>query len=167
MKFELTLYMVIVFLVPGFIATGSIGLWSGRVHALIEHSLTAPDAANGIALLVLAFGIGAVIDALRSLFVEKLLDVGSTKLSADYLKKLSKDNIEVFQFLVERSHEYYRLNANTALAATVFAVSYAIRQGCNATLLLLLTLTALFWVNARKSRKETILIMKAFAEGAK
>src|SRR6266478_488124 len=99
MKFELTLYVVLVFLVPGFIGTSTIGLWNGRVMTLIAHAVDAPTAGSGVLLLGLTFAIGALVDSLRSLFAERLLDIRmSDKLNSKYVKKLSKDNIEIFRF---------------------------------------------------------------------
>jgi ABC-type multidrug transport system fused ATPase/permease subunit len=164
MKFELTLYVVLVFLVPGLIAASTIAIWSSPVHALILRNLATPDAGGAVALLVLAFAVGSLIDALRSLFVQRLLDVGATvKLQSNYLQKLNKDNLEVFRFLLERTQVYYRLNANTAVAATAFTISYAIRYSFNPILLLLVGFTTLFWLSARKSRRETIVITNQFA----
>jgi hypothetical protein len=75
MKFELTLYVVLVFLVPGLIGAGTIAIWSSPMRDLFKANLSAPAAGTGVMLLVLAFAVGSLIDALRSLFVERFLDL--------------------------------------------------------------------------------------------
>src|SRR5258708_2963201 len=116
MKFELTLYVVLVFLVPGVVVTGALALCTGYGELLINRSLEDTTATTGVLLLVLAFGIGALVDALRALMVDRLFnsDDERLKVPAKYIQLLRSDNLEVFRFLVERTQEYYRLNANTA-----------------------------------------------------
>jgi hypothetical protein len=164
MKFELTLYVVLVFLVPGFVGTSSIGLWNGSVLTLLKNTVQAPTTGNAVLLLGLTFAIGALVDSLRSLFVDPLLDKRiSEKLNSQWVKKLCKDNIEIFRFLTERTQEYYRLNANTAVVSTAFTVSYVIRYPFGAVSVILISLTVLFWLTARKSRRDTIIVTNLFA----
>jgi hypothetical protein len=168
MKFELTLYIVLVFLVPGIIVAGAIDLCTEDGGRLFLRSFEDPNATSGLALLIVAFGIGALVDALRALLLDRCFDSDdpNLKVPAKYLMLLDKDNLDVFRFLVERTQEYYRLNANTAFAASVFAVSYLVKRGCDPIFAFVFAVMVAFWFAARKSRHETAWAMQQFVKGA-
>jgi hypothetical protein len=141
MKFELTLYAVLVFLVPGSVTVGTLRFWSHAVDMLVANLLTSPTAVAAAVVVAGAFGVGAIIDSLRTLAVDPLVNALVKMLeekekkrknvasevnkdqARNYLAKLNKDNLPVFEFVLQRTFEYYRFNANTTLALVLLSVS--------------------------------------------
>jgi len=124
MKFELTLYTVLVFLVPGSLSVGVLRFWSHAVDELAAGLLSSPTAVNAALVTAAAFGLGAMVDSLRTLAIDPLVSwLGKTGTPPNYLAKLTSVNLPVFEFVLRRTHEYYRFNANTAFALLLLSVS--------------------------------------------
>lgn len=154
MNFELTLYVVLVFLVPGAIALGVIALWYPPAANLLSQLVTGPTAGSGLLVLSASFGLGALVDAVRTVLLSPLAEsLAEPKTPERYLAKLNKDTVAVFAFLMERTLEYYRLNANCTVALAVLTLSYVLTGGRNYTATVALAcLLALLFVGSVQAK---------------
>jgi len=124
MKVELTLRMLLAFVVPGSIVAGSASLSDVGFAWL---SIDAEEAISAVEITIAVAGIfvvGTLVDSVRLVtvqflvrFVVALLNIPG--IPDGYIKKIAPDNIDVFTLITDRTFEYYRLNAN---AATAFAI---------------------------------------------
>lgn len=160
MSFELSLYIVLVFFVPGAVVLGALGLLNADTHAFIKTVIAQPSAGPGVLALGLSMGCGAVIDALRAVIIDGLID-RLTKASppADYIALLDKKRLPLFKYLHERTQEYYRFNANTTLALTLLIAAYLRVYAADLIALgLFILLLLLFWA-AVLNRKATFWVL--------
>ena len=125
MKFDLSVATVLVFFVPGAIflfgAPVSLG---DAVDALRQPSIWGTTSST-LGTFSAVFVLGAFMDSIRTQFVQPLIkwwaeggDKG-VKLKENHLRSLGPAQLELYEMVARRSHEYYRLNANilTALLA--------------------------------------------------
>ncbi len=129
MKFELSLYFILVFLVPGCIALLAGTVWSSQIANLTTTLMTAPSNSAGALVLALAFAGGAVVDSLRTVLIDWLAGIfAKHKLPNDYLKKLNKRTLAGYELILQRTYEYYRFNANAFLSTFALLLSLTIRS---------------------------------------
>ena len=149
MKFELTLYTILVFVVPGALALAAFAFLIPALASAFLAALSAPSASLGILLLSLSFAIGALVDSVRTILLDSLaLKLCKYPIPADYLSEVTKDNIGVFQLVLERTQEYYRFNANSTLALLFAEVSFVLARGLDWVLLPASALLLLLFVSA-------------------
>ena len=123
MSFKITLGIVLSFFVPGLLVFGAGIMVSSDFAEILNKFFTAPTATLGTIFGLIIFVIGAMTDSMRAVvvdpfincYLEKFAD-DKFKLSKDYIKAIDKDNLEVFNVLVEHTQTYYRLSANGSLA---------------------------------------------------
>jgi hypothetical protein len=200
-KLDLTLYIVLVFFVPGAAVVAALALSNAVILGELLRLYRDPNPVLSLALLSAVFGLGAIADSARAIIVDPLFDSrGPTSERPDqfsqlhgkvsenecanaagqlereepgraptsttnYVRKLTKENLEVLRYLVDHSFEYYRFNANCALAFTLLAVVHLLTRGSDLVFLLISAIALIFCVGARKSHKENSWIMKQFVEG--
>lgn len=173
MKLDLTFYVVLVFFVPGVALVGALALGSSEFSLELLHFYHDPQPLLGMVLLACIFGLGAIVDSARSLIVDPALSVSDTVAELDeedntsYVRMVTSENLEVLSYLLERSFEYYRFNANSALSFSIILVTCLVRRGSDSVFAAAFILTAMFWLAAKKSRRDSAWILNEFVQGAK
>lgn len=175
MKLDLTVYIVLVFFVPGSAVAGAVALSCPTVAKELTAQYLRPNALVAIGLLSLIFALGALADSARSLFVDKIfrpIKISQPKWwddddSKSYVRDLTSENLPVLSYLVEHSFEYYRFNANSALAFTILLFTYLITRGSDGMFGILLAVTAMLWFAARKTYNDNTWVISEFTKGAK
>src|SRR5437899_12018809 len=113
MKFDLTLTTILVFLVPGTLVFFGIPGDLGELQSFRTFQKV-PSSTELIGTLAMSFFIGALVDSLRVVTVQPLV-VRILKLfqheppSLDYFKHVTPARLSVFELVVEKAFEYYRL----------------------------------------------------------
>jgi hypothetical protein len=160
MSFELSLYIVLVFFVPGVVVLGAVGLLNADTHAFLKSAMAQPSAGLGVLALALSMGCGALIDALRAVIIDGLIDrVIKASPPANYIALLDKERFPLFQYLHERTQEYYRFNANTTLALTFLIAAYLRVYAADRMALGLFILLLLLFRAAVNNRKATFWVL--------
>lgn|GEM_PF-4707544 len=134
MTFQLTIETLLVFGAPGLLALAAAMIANNTVEAKVSSFFATPNAALGIAILVIIFLLGALVDTVRAALLDPFLDLwfsyrdkkrqkawigfdkkppGIVEFRGDYLSWLTDKNLPVFSFIMERTHAYYRLSART------------------------------------------------------
>jgi len=163
---ELTLYVILAFLVPGVIAGCSLALFGGEPRKLLLELLRNPSAGRGVLFVAASLAFGVILDSLRTVVVDPLARTfGKRALPSDYLSKITKDNLPVFQLFLDRTLEYYRLNANLTFAVAAAAMAYFLKGGGYLVSLgLWLMVLLLFWRSV-VARDEMAWTMEQLAKG--
>jgi hypothetical protein len=125
---QVTPELLMLLVIPGFLGLLAVGnIYPYLSITMFLQSLSIPGL---IILATLSFIIGAIIDIIAIsiltrlyLNIGKLLKQHSRFLLPNYVSVLSKDNIEVFRFLVDKTYLYERLCKNTFLAALILIIS--------------------------------------------
>lgn len=125
MNFELSLYSVLVFVVPGCMIECGVALLTPGGTTRLLHAFEQPTANDGLLFLSMAFVLGALTDSFRTLAIDPLLRRLTRVRFPDYLHKLTARSLPVYEFIFQRTHEYYRFNSNVAVGAFVLGVSGA------------------------------------------
>jgi len=188
MTFQLTLETLLVFGAPGLLALVAGTLANNTVKTTVSGFFTTPNAALGIAIFVIVFLLGALVDTLRAALLDPALDwwfryrdkkrrkvwLGPEKqppdiieLRSDYLSWLTDKNLPVFNFIIERTHAYYRLSANTLVVSLAIAALLA-REIAGGTPLM--GLTALLIIGGLlhasvKARRDSFWAVTQFSNG--
>ncbi|MEQ6166933.1 hypothetical protein AAOE16_07055 [Ekhidna sp. MALMAid0563] len=167
MKFEINVYIILVFLVPGTILLSAIGYLA--IDQATLESILQGLVENGfdsvLILLTIILTTGTIVDSVRTVIVDSVLKrISNSKLPKDYLSKLDKDNLEVFKLLTDQSQVYYRLNSNTFVSIFIADILLAIK--CFAVPiwinLTLLILTIVFAIATLGSKEVVNYVMNQF-----
>ena|SRR5438046_1880433 len=143
--------------------------WSHAVDNLVANLLTSASVVVAVVVVAGAFGLGAMVDSLRTLAVDPLVDALVKKLEnkgkpnsvskgepPNFLKKLNKDNLPVFEFVLQRTFEYYRFNANLTLSLVLLTVSYVVAGRFGISFIASLIAALLFLWVAVQQRKVSL-----------
>jgi len=162
MNFELSLTIVLVFLVPGSVVLLALVLASPYASILVTSILNQPSTPSVILLLAACFLLGAILDSLRT----ALLDRGITWLvgppPSGLLRHVTAENLPVFTMLLERTQGYYRLNSNLLLGLLILFGIELLIIGFNWVTLILIVLIAAIAVRSVRARRETFSAMRQF-----
>ncbi|MGO9454343.1 MAG: hypothetical protein ACLQDV_25340 [Candidatus Binataceae bacterium] len=164
MTFALSLSVVLSFLVPGVLVVVALAQLNATIRNLLSTLLAKPDSSTILIFLGLAFVAGSVVDQLRPLLDSLLKKISPRMIELNYLQGLTNDRLEVFKTLVENTHAYYRLNANTALALALLNIIIYRRSGLSGPLWALILLTLLIVFRAFRARQESAWAMNQFAD---
>lgn len=188
MTFQLTLETLLVFGAPGLLALAAAMIASNTVNTTVSGFFATPSAALGIAIFVIVFLLGALVDTARAALFDPVLDwwfrfrdekkrktwlgpekqpPGIVELRGDYLSWLTDKNLPVFNFIMERTHAYYRLSANTLVVSMAIAALLT-RQIADGSPIIwlsaILTLGGLLRASA-KARRESFWAVTQFSIG--
>ena len=167
MKFDLTLTTILVFLVPGTLVFFGMPADLGRELQSLRTFQKLPTATEMIGAFAISFFIGALVDSLRVISVQPIV-VRILKLlkhqspSWAYFKHVTPVRLSVFEVVVEKSFEYYRLNANLCLAFLLTALMHVIAWKLDLRFLFFLGGFAIWLVIAVLSKRDTDKILTAF-----
>ncbi|MDE0401525.1 MAG: hypothetical protein OXL96_27335 [Candidatus Poribacteria bacterium] len=135
MRFNMTFAAVLVFFVPGFLVLTGTCLIFPEMRTSIVSIVKNHETAGTLLITAICFVSGVLIESLRLVTIEPLVSYivekwkkrkGLAIRSSDYVSKLTVDNLEVFTLLVDRTYEYYRLNANVTIVFSIFFLCYII-----------------------------------------
>ena len=188
MSFQITVTILLAFFVPGVISLGGVRALSPTLNAFVNTFMAAPSTQGGMTLLAASFVLGVLVDTLRvglmDRWIEKRLAPSldrwerredKTKFPAaelssapSYLRSLTSSNLPVFLTLIEKTHDYYRLAANTfvslAVVSTVQATSYGLSSPLATTKLVgLVMLAAGVLLAAVRNHQSSKWAMREFA----
>ena len=186
MSFILSLVIILGFIVPGLWVVLAGAVLSRETECFLRQLLVDPSLARATLLLASAFVLGAMIDSARVVVLDGPIDISRNwyfflrnfvagrfrflrltqitppVIPRDYLVHLTEKSLPVFQFLIERTQEYYRFNANSFLGIICLIVAKSV-QGQSEGLPLLYCLAALFYFAAFKNRGSTLYAMQQFS----
>ncbi|MDE0553980.1 MAG: hypothetical protein OXI24_07190 [Candidatus Poribacteria bacterium] len=136
MPFNAKLTTILVFFVPGIIVVTGIVLIFPEIRDSITPSFKEPKTSEILLFAVICSVVGTLIESLRPITVELIVKNVRAKSkektlpsgSSGYISKLNADNLPVFTLLVEKTYEYYRLNANVALSFLCISLCYIINH---------------------------------------
>lgn len=167
MKFDVTLAVVLAFLVPGGILiwflppamTETIG-----VISVVDGSASALQLA---VLLCEAFVAGVIIDSLRTVSLQPVIKIIARKidkegLPGDYVSHITATRLPVFEMLIGRSYEYYRLNCNLSVALLAATVLNALTSPFGMRGLVLIVSFALAFVISLRSKLDNDAAIRQF-----
>jgi hypothetical protein len=189
MNIQVTFELLLTFLIPGILALLAIAVsekdpyLSPSLSALIRN----PTFSGLVLFGSLSLSLGAIIDLISGMLFPRVLSLLSLfwKLFAaekvakkeitipvpeNYLSLITKDNLEVFQALLDRTLFYERLSRNTCLAVLLLAVSrmfYYYKPSPQITHIesILLLVALLLGIAAYEARGFTIYAMSQFSIG--
>lgn len=133
MRFNMTFAAVLVFFVPGALILTGICFMLPEIRTSIVSIVKNHETAGTLLITAICFVSGVLIESLRLITIDPLVHFIVTKLRerqclairpSNYVSKLTVDNLAVFTLLVDRTYEYYRLNANVTIVFCVFLLCY-------------------------------------------
>jgi hypothetical protein len=165
MKFDLTLAVVLAFLVPG-----ALLLWTlapsvtANVVPVLDKSTTTTALA---ALLCETFVVGVIIDSLRTVSVQPLVTrlarlFDKKGLPSTYISHITPERLPVFEMLVSRSYEYYRLNCNLTVSLIASIAASALTSASRTRLLLLFAALVFALLVSVRSRIDSDAALRQF-----
>ncbi|MBX3258044.1 MAG: hypothetical protein KF862_28185 [Chitinophagaceae bacterium] len=166
MKFELSLSTLLVFIVPGTVTLVGLLLFVPyeTIKSFIDKAYS-NDKIDIILLFILAiFILGAIIEMLRPVTIGYIIEECVKDKMEDYLTKITKDNLDIFNMLTDQTQVYYKLNANfllsTALLLTCGIFNHEIIP---CSFYIIVSLFIVFEIIATVSaRKSVIYVMNKF-----
>ena len=166
MKFEINLYLVLVFIVPGIVILGDVAIFYSPIDI---NDLTDPKYGNKLeiilAVIVFSFFFGGLVDSLRSVIIDPIINrILKGNLPLDYISKINHKNIEVFKLLTDQTIVYYRYNANLVFSILV-SIIICLFNLAEVPLLVfvgLIVLCILFFISSLKSKKVVNYVMNQF-----
>ena len=119
MKFEVTLAVLLAFLVPGIVFIWALPPALAESTGIIPNLGRPTTSTEVLVLLCSALVVGVFLDSIRVITVQPVVAwlarlFGEEGLPRDYISHVTTDRLPVFEMLVSRSYEYYRLNCNLA-----------------------------------------------------
>ncbi len=135
MRFNMTFASALVFFVPGALVLAGICLMFPEIRTSIGSIVKNRETAGTLLITAICFVSGVLIESLRLITIDFLVRciVGKWRerkcraiRPSDYVSKLTADNLAVFTLLIDRTYEYYRLNANVTIVFCVFLPCYII-----------------------------------------
>jgi hypothetical protein len=116
-KLGLNFGTVIAYLIPGFIGVYASARYVDTIHALLGGDTHIPDAAAIIPITLMALAIGNVINAVSWGLIRPLIALSGVRRpqGLDYTK-LKKEDIPVYNVIVEGNFRYHQFYANTLVA---------------------------------------------------
>jgi hypothetical protein len=166
MKFDLTLATVLVFLVPGGLLL--FGTPIDYVRLLDRWYIVAKptDATQAGMLLSFIFLAGAVIDSLRTVTVQVIVNWIARRLglslTANFFNYINKDSLEVFTLINDRSNEYLRLNQNVTLALLIVTISQFSQHFLSWTAIIYLIFMLVWLGISVRSRRDLNIALQGF-----
>lgn len=133
MRFNMTFAAALVFFVPGAILLTGMCLMFPEIGTYIVQFVKNHQTAGILLITVLCFVSGVLIESLKLITIDILVHCliakhlkkkGLSEASSDAISKLTAYNLPVYTLLVDRTYEYYRLNANLTLVFCVFFSCY-------------------------------------------
>ncbi len=125
-KYDLNFGQIIAYLIPGFLALYPLGDFIPFFQALLGQQ-GIPSAEALIPLLLLALAVGIVINAFSWALLSPLFAFCGVKRpkSLTYTT-LTKDNIEIYNVIVEANFRYYQFYSNVLVAILLYAPKWLV-----------------------------------------
>jgi hypothetical protein len=116
-KLGLNFGTVIAYLIPGFIGVYASARYVDTIHALLGGDKQIPEAAAIIPITLMALAIGNVINAISWALVRPLIALSGVRRPRDLdYTKLKKEDIPIYNNIVEGNFRYHQFYANTLVA---------------------------------------------------
>ena len=129
----MTFAAILVFFVPGALVLTGICFMFPEIRTSIVSIVKNHETAGTLLITAICFVSGVLIESLRLITIDFLVQFIITKCGertglairpSNYVSKLTVDNLPVFTLLVDRTYEYYRLNANVTIVFCIFLLCY-------------------------------------------
>lgn len=153
-KLNLDFSLLIAYILPGSLSVVTLSYYSDRVRRLLESEHGVPAAASFVPLLLLALGLGILVNAITWIAVQRLIELTGVK-RVPVARRPSGDRLEAYRFIIENRFRYYQCYSNMLTALVLFALAYLHqygRDGVWAASAILLLAVVLFFA-ARDSLK--------------
>ena len=127
-KLGLNFGLIIAYFIPGFLGVFAVAKYENSVKALLGGSSGTPESPSVVLLLLLALAIGIIINAFSWAFVRPLITLSGVKRPAtlDYTK-LRKEDIEVYNVIIESNFRYHQFYANMLVAVLILSPAWLVR----------------------------------------
>lgn len=121
-KSGLSFGLVIAYLIPGFLATYAVAPHVSTVDALLGGPKRVPDSASVVPLVLIAAGIGIIINAISAIVIRWLIEKTRVKRPPDMVeRKLTIEEMHKYDQLVETTFRFHQFYSNTLVAVVLLA----------------------------------------------
>jgi hypothetical protein len=121
-KTGLNFGLVIAYLIPGFLATYAVASRVSTVDALLGGPKRVPDAASVVPLVLIAVGVGIIINAISAVVIRNLIHLSGVKEEEEFVtRKLRDEDIRRYDHMVEATFRYHQFYSNMLIAVVLLA----------------------------------------------
>lgn len=172
MKFDVTLAIVLVFLAPGMIVLSASPMHMTEPLDALRSLEKIPSASELLVLLSVAFLVGVALDSLRIVTIQPVIKAIAKRLDKaglpqDYISHITAERLPVFEMLVQRSYEYYRLNCNIALGLLVVTVLHFTVCSYGSRFVIVLFADFLWLAISVRSKRDSDRAVRNFVQSCK
>lgn len=121
-KVGLNFGLVIAYLIPGFLATYAVASRVSTIDALLGGPKRMPDAASVVPLVLIAVGVGIIINAISAAVIRPLIHKSGVKNQPHLVeRKYTIEDMHKYNHLVETTFRFHQFYSNTLVAVVLLA----------------------------------------------
>ena len=169
-KLGLNFGTVIAYLIPGFIGLCGLAKYVDTFDALLGSEKRVPEASALLPITLIALAIGSIINAISWAIIRPLITLSGVSRPANLnYAELQKDDIPIYDLIVEGNFRYHQFYANTLVAILLLTPAWLVRPFIGNVIrdISFFVVTAILFLAARDSLQRAYVRFEALLKKEK